>query len=591
MANVLRLAIGVVEFPEILLREEVLNRRQCENLFYNFQKGVEILHNITNGPTQVFHEAQKDLFRIVNKGRVLIEECCNENWVDATVMQLNSKEWFRELLLDFESCFHTLCEISCHYSPCEKEKENILAIKDKTAFYPTPTNAIEEDQTSICGRLSKHFGSCNINDCKDCTLARYLEEYLRSLQGIEGGELDNIVFPCNYPRPKYVDRWKFLGKCNGVLRKILGKCIGDLRKILGKCNGGAVYLTNWFGVRCATKVMDIHGPDNVDQFRKEASILAGLNHPNIIKFLCCGFHEANNQFELVMEFGERTLSQHIIAQGPLKEMDAVDIMLQIAKGMCYLHDMKVAHRDIKPTNVVVTPSNDAQLINLKCIDVKLLDFDISKVEVKHSPEKPLGRNIGTRGYMAPEAMAKELPEVAALKADVFSFGMMCSDILSGEKPIFHNLDEYRNFIQKSHRPKLPATYSEVLRSLVHECWSLDPSKRPTFLEIHTKLARLKNEMLQGSFGITKVANDTSGSFWHYFLSCKLFLKWMQWLRFVPQHHHFENSTSISSIQEICNESSSYPLCKKVSTLLKLCIKLKYCEINWEKLIDLLRSFI
>jgi serine/threonine protein kinase len=216
---------------------------------------------------------------------------------------------------------------------------------------------------------------------------------------------------------------------------------------------------------------------------------------------------------------------------------------------------------------------------LKCIDVKLLEFGISKVEVKDSPEKPLARNIGTCGYMAPEAMAKELSEVAALKADVFSFGMMCSDILSGEKPHFENLDKYRYFIQTSHRPKLPAAYSKVLRSLVHECWSLDPSKRPTFLEIHKKLARLKNEMLQGSFEITRVANDTTGSFWHCFLSCKIFLKCMQWLRFVPQHHHFDNSTLISSIQEICNESSSYPLFKKVSTLLKLCIKPKYCKIN------------
>ena len=207
MAYVLRLAMGIVEFPDILSREEVLNRKQCENLLSNFRKGVEILHNITNGPAQVFHEAEKDLFRIVNKGRVLIEECCNENWVDATVMQLNNKEWFRELLSDFESCFHTLCEISCHYNAHEKER--ILAIKDNTTFYPTSTNAVEEDQTLICGRLSKHLDSCNTKDCKDCKLVRYLEEYLSSLQQVEGGELDDIVFPSNYPRPEYGDPPKF----------------------------------------------------------------------------------------------------------------------------------------------------------------------------------------------------------------------------------------------------------------------------------------------------------------------------------------------------------------------------------------------
>jgi serine/threonine protein kinase len=182
---------------------------------------------------------------------------------------------------------------------------------------------------------------------------------------------------------------------------------------------------------------------------------------------------------------------------------------------------------------------------------------------------PTGRNIGISGYMAPEAMAKELSEVAALKADVFSFGMMCSDILSGEKPCFDNLRDYCEYIHKSNRPNLPATYSEVLRTLVHECWSLDPSKRPTFLDIHKRLASLKNAMLKGSLEITRVTNDTIGSFWQFFLSYKFFLKCMQWLGFVPQLHHFDNSTSISNVQENCNDSSSYPLFMEVSMLLKL----------------------
>ena len=172
-------------------------------------------------------------------------------------------------------------------------------------------------------------------------------------------------------------------------------------------------------------------------------------------------------------------------------------------------------------------------------------------------------------------MAKELSEVDALKIDVFSFGMMCSDILSGTKPDFHMLREYREYIYNSDRPKLPPTYSEVLRSLVYECWSFDPSKRPTFLEIHKRLAGLKNSMLKGSLEITRVTNDTTSGIWQVFLSYFLSSFWqmlckcMQWLWFVPQLHHFDNSTSISSNQENCNDSSSNPLFMEVSMLLKL----------------------
>jgi serine/threonine protein kinase len=259
-----------------------------------------------------------------------------------------------------------------------------------------------------------------------------------SLQRVEGGGLDKIDFPYSYPRPKYTR---------------------DPPKVLGRSNDMCVFLTDWLGLESATKVFDIRDPKDIDRLWKEASILGGLNHPNIIKFYCCGFLEVENQFELVMEYGKKTLPDHLNEEGPLEEANAVDIMLQIANGMCYLHDMKVAHRDLKPGNVVVTLPNDSELSKRGCIQVKLLDFGISKVEVKEYGEVPTGRYIGTCGYMAPEIMANELSEVDALKADVFSFGMLCSDILSAEKRRFDSIPEYRKYIlEDSSRPKLPESY-------------------------------------------------------------------------------------------------------------------------------------
>jgi serine/threonine protein kinase len=361
------------------------------------------------------------------------------------------------------------------------------------------------------------------------------------LQRVEGGELDKFIFPYNYPRPEY----------------------GDPPMLIGNCDGGGVYLTKWMGLECATKVMNVRGSEHENQLWKEASILGVLNHPNIIKFLCCGFRRVENKFELVMELGMTTLSQYLNAHGPLKETDAVDIMLQIVNGMCYLHDMKVAHRDLKPGNVVVTPPNDSQLVHLGCIHVKLLDFGISKVEVKDSPEVPTGRSkMGTLGYMAPEAMANQLSEVDALRADVFSFGMMCSDILSGDKPSFHLLRDYQVYIQESKRPKLPKTYSKGLRSLVQDCWSLDPSKRPTFLDIHERLIRLKCSMVKGMFEIGGGTNETSDCLWQVcksFVSCISCITWL-----VLQFDHFNNPTSFSSVGP-----SSNPILLEVSVLLKL----------------------
>ena len=197
----MRLAMGSVEFPAISLLDEVLNRRQCENLFFNFQNGVQALQSITSGHNEVFRKAEEDLYQIVYKAKVLIEDCCREDWCRVVVTQLTNKEGFRELLLDFENCFHTICDISCLYHPAQESK--ILAMKNDMTFYPTSIDAVKEDQTSICGRFSKHLDSCTTMDCDDCKLAQYLKEYLRSLQHVEGGGLDKIDFPYNYPRPKY----------------------------------------------------------------------------------------------------------------------------------------------------------------------------------------------------------------------------------------------------------------------------------------------------------------------------------------------------------------------------------------------------
>ena len=539
MANVLQLAMEIVEFPALSKMEAILNRRQCEDLVSNFQNGVKTLQSIANGHNKVFDKVGKDLLQTIHKARVLIEDCCKEDWFNVVVMQINNKECFRELLSDFEYCFHTMCEIFCHHNP--NRRAEILVIENNMTFYPTSIDVVEEDQNEICGRLSKHLDVCTTKEgCKNCKLAQYLKEYMMGLQRVEGGELDKIIFPYNYPRPEY----------------------GDPPRLLGDCDGGGVYSTKWMGLECATKVIGVRDSVHANHLRKEASILGGLNHPNITKFYCCGFHRVENTFELVMELGMTTLSQYLNAHGPLKEKDAVDIMLQIANGMCYLHDMKVAHRDLKPGNVVVTPPNDSQLVDLGCIHVKLLDFGISKVEVKDSPEVPTGRSkMGTRGYMAPEAMANQLSEVDALKADVFSFGMMCSDILSGDKPSFGLVREYQVYIQESKRPKLPKTYSKGLRSLVEDCWSLDPSKRPTFLEIHKRLIRLKCSMLKGMFEFGGATNETNDCLWQVCLLCRSFVPWL-WL--VPQFEHFNNPTSFSSVGP-----SSNPIFMKVSVLLKL----------------------
>ena len=485
MTNIQALLEEVTNFPKVEKNLEVLNGRQCKNLLVNIQNSVETIQRMIDGSygVDVFHQVQQEMLGIMKKARYMVEECCNVgDWCRVVVMQLNNKESFRELLLDFEYCFHTMCKIICQSFP-NREVE-IRDIEMSTTFYPTSIDEVEQDQNAIFERLSKQVNLCTIENCYDhCMLLQYLKERIRGLQKVAGGELDSIVFPYIYVPPKY----------------------GRIPKSLGKGGYGNVFSTQWLGFETATKVIQVDNLEHERTVWKEASILGGLNHPNIIKFFCCGFStecdmpaRESKRFEIVMERGISSLSS-FLEGGMLTEAMGVDILIQIASGMCYLHDMKVAHRDLKPDNVILTSTGGS---TLEHVHVKILDFGISKIEVKNSPQMPTnGGCFGTRGYMAPEAHTKRRSEVDAFKMDVFSFGTMCYEILSNKRP--YSGERYCDYVRylENERLELPKTCSEDLKSLIHECRSLEPLNRPTFLDISEKLRKVKSDAM------LKVASD------------------------------------------------------------------------------------
>jgi len=119
---------------------------------------------------------------------------------------------------------------------------------------------------------------------------------------------------------------------------------------------------------------------------------------------------------------------------------------------------------------------------------------------------PTGGNIGTIKYMAPEMFDLErkgvpLKAMYAFKADVFSFGILCSDILSMEKPIdeaYRMRREIYEANKKGERPILPIDTLEEFKSLINHCCLFNASKRPTFPTICKRLQHLKKKLLTRS---------------------------------------------------------------------------------------------
>jgi eukaryotic-like serine/threonine-protein kinase len=171
-------------------------------------------------------------------------------------------------------------------------------------------------------------------------------------------------------------------------------------------------------------------PDRLARFRREAQILASLNHPNIAAIY--GFEDSGATHALVLELVDGPTLADRIAQGPIPLADALPIAKQITEALEAAHDLGIVHRDLKPANVKVRDDGT----------VKVLDFGLAKardpasVSNANAANSPtltghathVGLIIGTAAYMSPEqARGKAVDK----RADIWAFGVVVYEMLTG----------------------------------------------------------------------------------------------------------------------------------------------------------------
>ncbi|XP_078283417.1 leucine-rich repeat serine/threonine-protein kinase 1 [Rhinoraja longicauda] len=209
------------------------------------------------------------------------------------------------------------------------------------------------------------------------------------------------------------------------------------------------------------------------EFRQESSILHSLLHPCIVALLGLCIHPLCFALELAPLGSLNTvLSQHSTGANflPLGHMLTYRIAYQIALGLAYLHRKMIIFCDLKSDNVLVWSLDVTRPVN-----VKLSDYGISRQSFH---EGALGVE-GTPGYQAPEIMPGIVYDE---KVDMFSFGMVLYELLSGQRPILgqHQVQIVKK-LSKGIRPVL-GSLQEVqfhqMQSLMIECWDTKPEKRP-----------------------------------------------------------------------------------------------------------------
>jgi WD40 repeat protein/tRNA A-37 threonylcarbamoyl transferase component Bud32 len=148
-------------------------------------------------------------------------------------------------------------------------------------------------------------------------------------------------------------------------------------------------------------------------FKAEAELVARLNHPNIVTLHDFGTRSGAPYLVLELLRGETLAAR--LARGHLGAHEAVEVMIQLARGLGHAHQAGVIHRDLKPSNVFLR--SDGQ--------VKILDFGLARLH-----GEPEGR-AGTAAYMAPEQRRGD-PQDA--RTDLFSLGVLLYEMLSGRLP-------------------------------------------------------------------------------------------------------------------------------------------------------------
>src|SRR3954454_20893704 len=158
----------------------------------------------------------------------------------------------------------------------------------------------------------------------------------------------------------------------------------------------------------------------VERFRREAQSAANLSHPNIVGVYDWG--ESGGTYFIVMEYVDgRSLAQVLRDDGALSPDRAADITTDIASALGFAHRNGVVHRDVKPGNVLISPSGQ----------VKVTDFGIARAVTTQENLTQTGTVMGTATYFSPEQARGEAVDP---RSDVYSLGVVLYEMLTGKPP-------------------------------------------------------------------------------------------------------------------------------------------------------------
>ncbi|XP_050228101.1 serine/threonine-protein kinase STY17 isoform X2 [Mercurialis annua] len=321
-----------------------------------------------------------------------------------------------------------------------------------------PREETEELRNALEKEISKFKEQCSFKQTSVFAMSKQIETRAESSP-------DHIEIPTDG-----TDVWEIDSNQLRIENKVASGSYGDLYK----------------GTYCSQEVaIKFLKPERVSsemlrEFSQEVYIMRKIRHKNVVQFIGACTRPPN--LCIVTEFMARGslydfLHKH---KGVFKLPSLIKVATDVSRGMNYLHQNNIIHRDLKTANLLMD-ENEV---------VKVADFGVARVQTQSGV---MTAETGTYRWMAPEVIEHKPYDH---KADVFSFSIVLWELLTGELPYSYltPLQAAVGVVQKGLRPTIPKQTHPKLTELLEKCWQQDPAQRPNFSEIIETLQQIAKEV-------------------------------------------------------------------------------------------------
>ncbi|KAK7406068.1 hypothetical protein VNO78_07684 [Psophocarpus tetragonolobus] len=483
--------VGSLKALMVLQDEIEINQRQCRLIVDMFSLAMEtiaeeIRQNLKleerNTKWKPLEHPLRELCRVLKEGELYIRKCLDsKEWLGKAMSLSNNRDCvefhIHNLLCYFPAVMEAIesaGEVS-GLDPDEKEKKKTMLARK----YDVEWN----DPKLFQWRFGKQYlvpGEI----CKQLENA-WREDRWRVMEAIKEKSQKKIVSKSQHHLADLLLKKMLNGSEIGPITLLIGSKDYQVRRRLGR--GREFKEIQWLGQSFALR--QLQGERQMHEANVFSLLL--LSHPNILQLLCAFYDEEKQEFSLVMELMTKNLWTYMKENcGPRRQIlfsvpVVVDLMLQIARGMEYLHSKNIYHGHLNPGNILLKARNSQE----GYFQAKISGFGLACLNDINNGGGNEEHNPLT--WYAPEVLTQlersgNASSCGSEKGDAYSFGMICFELLTGKVPFEDNHlqgDRTKENIKAGERPLFPYSTPKYLVTLIKKCWQTEAAQRPSFSSI------------------------------------------------------------------------------------------------------------